>query len=153
MNFQQANNQPVIEAAGIVLFTSSAPVKFLLMKHADRWDLPKGHAEPNESILQTALRETHEETGIPAESIAVDSDFRYIVEYAVRGKKRGDYHKRVTYFLGRVPRPLDIRLTEHVGYQWWDWPVTGSIQTQTIDPLLAKIADYFTESGQAVTRD
>lgn len=54
----------LVEAAGLLLFTRAEPTQFLLMKHADRWDLPKGHAELDETILQTALRETEEETEI-----------------------------------------------------------------------------------------
>jgi 8-oxo-dGTP pyrophosphatase MutT (NUDIX family) len=132
----------MVEAAGLLLFTRAEPTQFLLMRHADRWDLPKGHAELNETILQTALRETEEETGIAANSICVDEAFRFVMEYYVVGKKRGDYHKRVTYFLGTVEQPVKIRLTEHIGYQWFDWPVSGSIQTQTIDPLLAAVAQH-----------
>ena len=136
----------VVEAAGLVLFTRSEPTQFLLMKHADRWDLPKGHAEPGETILQTALRETEEETGIAASGICIDDSFRFVTEYYVVGKKRGDYHKRVTYFLGTIEQtvehPIQVCLTEHIGYQWFDWPVTGSIQSQTIDPLLAAIAKH-----------
>ncbi len=132
----------VVEAAGLILFTRSTPVQFLLMKHADRWDLPKGHAEAGESILQTALRETEEETGVAANQISVDETFRFVTEYYVVGKKRGDYHKRVTYFLGTIDLPVDIKLTEHIGYQWFDWPAIGSIQPQTIDPLLAAVAKH-----------
>lgn len=132
----------LVEAAGLLLFTRAEPTQFLLMKHADRWDLPKGHAELDETILQTALRETEEETGIAANSICVDEVFRFVLEYYVVGKQRGDYHKRVTYFLGTIEQPMEILITEHIGYQWFDWPVTGSIQAQTIDPLLAAVAQH-----------
>ena len=56
----------VVNAAGMLLFALESPPKFLLMRHRDRWDLPKGHAEPGETLLATALRETEEETGILA---------------------------------------------------------------------------------------
>ncbi len=132
----------LVEAAGLLLFTRAEPTQFLLMQHADRWDLPKGHAELDETILQTALRETEEETGIAANSICVDELFRFVMEYYVVGKKRGDYHKRVTYFLGTIEQAVEIHITEHIGYRWFDWPVMGSIQSQTIDPLLAAVAQH-----------
>lgn len=113
------------------------------MKHTDRWDLPKGHAEAGEDILTTALRETQEETGIAAAAIEVDPDFRYVIEYSVRGKKRGDYLKRVTYFLGYIEACSEVALTEHVGYEWFPWPHLGSIQSQTIDPLLEAARAHF----------
>lgn len=93
-------------------------------------------------MLQTALRETEEETGIPASEIDVDSSFDYVTQYTVRGSKRGDYAKRVTYFLGSIAEPVEIRLTEHIGYRWVAWP-TDTIQAESIDPLLAAIATHF----------
>ncbi|MFO0941274.1 MAG: NUDIX domain-containing protein [Pirellulales bacterium] len=131
-----------VEAAGFLLLTRSSPQKLLLMKHHDRWDLPKGHAEPGEEILQAALRETEEETGIAASLIEVVPEFSFIVEYDVKGQKRGNYHKRVTYFLGLVREPYSVHLTEHIGYEWFDWPAKVPIQAQTIDPLLQKLAEF-----------
>lgn len=133
----------IIDAAGMLLFALEVPPKFLLMRHHNRWDLPKGHAEANEDILTTALRETEEETGIPQSEILVDADFRFVLEYDVKGQKRGNYRKRVTYFIGYVSTTRSLQLTEHIGYQWWSWPQTNGIQTQTIDPLLAAASEYF----------
>lgn len=130
------------KAAGIVLFTRKHPVEFLLMKHGRRWDLPKGHAEEGENMRQTALRETHEETGIAPDLIELDPDFSYEIEYHVQGKKRGDYLKKISYFLGYVAEAYEVLPTEHPGYQWLKWPVPP-IQAQTIDPLLTAIAEHF----------
>ncbi len=132
----------IIEAAGLLLFYRGDSPSFLLMQHADRWDLPKGHAEPGESSLETALRETEEETGIEAARIAVDPDFNFVIEYDVRGQQRGDYRKRVTYFLGYVDERFSPELTEHIGFKWFEWPVTGVIQAATIDPLLKSVAAH-----------
>ena len=133
----------VWEAAGFLLMVRQPRPQFLLMQHADRWDLPKGHAEDGEDIMQTALRETEEETGIAASSIHVDPDFRFVTEYRVVGKKRGTYDKRVTYFLGFLETHPKINATEHLGHRWWDWPPTKKIQEKTIDPLLALLAEHF----------
>jgi 8-oxo-dGTP pyrophosphatase MutT (NUDIX family) len=139
---------PLIEAAGLLLFVSdnahSQPRRFLLMRHADRWDLPKGHCEPGETLLETALRETHEETGIPRSAIEVDDQFSFSLEYIVtyRDKPNQPMQKRVTYFLGRLDTELPISCTEHAGYQWFDWMPPHRIQTQTIDPLLASVETH-----------
>lgn len=132
----------IVQAAGVVIFTRTKPLQFLLLKHGDRWDLPKGHAEPGESIRETALRETEEETGIPASTIELDEAFQFVLEYEVIGKKRGSYRKQVTYFLGFIAAPVEIELTEHIGFQWHAWPAP-LIQQQTIDPLLASVAAHF----------
>lgn len=39
----------------------------LLIKRNGRWDLPKGKVEPGETLVQAALREVEEETGIKAD--------------------------------------------------------------------------------------
>ena len=51
-----------IRAAGCVV--CDADGNRLLMLRNGRWDLPKGKVEPGETLLQAALRETLEETGI-----------------------------------------------------------------------------------------
>jgi 8-oxo-dGTP pyrophosphatase MutT (NUDIX family) len=143
--------QELVEAAGILLFAIEAPPKFLLMRHRDRWDLPKGHAEVGEEILTTALRETEEETGVPASAIAIDPDFRFVLEYSVTYRNRGQCLKRVTYFLGYLPKVRPIAVTEHESYSWWVWPQTESLQKQTIDPLLKAARDHFEKYPQRLT--
>lgn len=143
--------QELVEAAGMLLIALETPPKFLLMRHRDRWDLPKGHAEPGEDILATALRETEEETGVPATAINVDPDFRFVLEYTVTYRNRGERMKRVTYFLGYLPAACSIAITEHEGYQWWPWPQTGSLQTQTIDPLLQAARVHFEKFPERLT--
>ncbi len=95
-------NSPV-EAAGMLIFALEQPPKFLLMRHKNRWDLPKGHAEPNETLIETALRETQEETGINSESLQIDNEFRFEIEYPVHYRAGGPRLKRVTYFIGYLP--------------------------------------------------
>lgn len=137
-------------AAGMLLFTSYetdrlVPKQFLLMKHYDRWDLPKGHSEPNETLPQTALRETHEETGIHPEEIRWIEGFQFYLEYPVvyRKPKRFSALKQLTYFAGWLQAPVQIVCTEHQGYQWFDWSPPHRIQSQTIDPLLASMNSFF----------
>lgn len=52
----------LVEAAGGVVFNPEG--KILLIFRRGLWDLPKGKIEPNETIMQAALREVQEETGI-----------------------------------------------------------------------------------------
>lgn len=131
-------------AAGILLITQTDPLQFLLMRHADRWDLPKGHCEPGESDLQTALRETEEETGIAAASIKLDPEFRFELNYPVQYKRYSDqvFQKTVVYFLGEVECPVTPTLTEHESFQWFDWKPPHHLQAQTIDPLLDAVAQH-----------
>ena len=137
-----------VSAAGILLLTRAigdpSTQHFLLMRHVDRWDLPKGHAEPNESLQQTALRETEEETGIAANRIELDPDFRFSLSYPVRYRSHRDrlFQKTVHYFLGYVDEICDVDCTEHIGAEWFRWSPPHAIQAQTIDPLLAAVHQH-----------
>jgi len=135
----------VVHAAGVLLVTRREPRQFLLMKHADRWDLPKGHAEAGESAMQTALRETEEETGLAGEKISLDPGFRYRSTYPVsyRSAPGQRFEKRLTMFLGWVEHPVDLECSEHLGYQWFLWQPPHTIQGQAIDPLLSAVAEYW----------
>jgi 8-oxo-dGTP pyrophosphatase MutT (NUDIX family) len=141
--------QGVVRAAGILLMTRGSCPKFLLMRHTDRWDLPKGHCEDDESFADAALRETWEETGIKPAMIELDPSFQFDVTYGVRYKRWGDevFTKTVRYFLGRLNKTPKLALTEHESAEWFLWDPPHQIQTQTIDPLLAAVAEHLQSSG------
>jgi bis(5'-nucleosidyl)-tetraphosphatase len=145
-----------VKSCGFILFRGvgvasqdenrSDPQKsFLLMKHRERYDLPKGHVETGESDLECALTETTEETGILPSSIHIDPDFQfrsvYYPQYARFNNQTVE--KTLIIFLGWVDPQTAITTTEHLGYEWIDWHPPHQIQAQTIDPLLAEISAYF----------
>ena len=134
-----------VRAAGILLIvTSEQPPQFLLMRHHDRWDLPKGHCEQGETFQQTALRETEEETGITADKISLDPRFSFELVYPVTYKRWGGqtFEKQVRYFLGYLKQKSELRISEHESAKWFDWNPPHKIQTETIDPLLAAVAEH-----------
>ena len=128
------------------LIVRGDPIKsFLLMKHPNRWDLPKGHVDPGESDMECALRELREETGIQERHLEVDPDFRFESRYTVRGSRygeNGDVEKTLLIFLARIRRDVKIVTTEHHGFQWFPWSPPHQIQEKAIDPLLAHLQKY-----------
>lgn len=63
---------------------SKAKGKWVFCKHRERdtYEVPGGHRENDESILETAKRELREETG------AIEFDIKPICVYSVKGKTR-----------------------------------------------------------------
>jgi bis(5'-nucleosidyl)-tetraphosphatase len=129
-----------VKSCGFLIVRGEPIREFLLLQHADRWDLPKGHVDPGETEMECALRELWEETGIAAADIEIFPDFRFTSRYPVRGKRDGKLHdKTLVIFLARLVRDAAIVPTEHGGYQWFAWQPPHQIQARTIDPLLAEV--------------
>ena len=66
---------PEIIAAGGKVINNKSEILFIYRNK--KWDLPKGKAEKNENIAQTAIREVEEETGIKNISIIKPLDKTY----------------------------------------------------------------------------
>jgi bis(5'-nucleosidyl)-tetraphosphatase len=137
-----------VKSCGFILFTGERtnPQKsFLLMKHRDRYDLPKGQIEPGESDIECALREMTEETGIPASEVNIEPDFQYRSVYYPQYARYDNQiiEKTLIIFLGWVDTPTVMPSSEHLGYEWIEWQPPHQIQAQTIDPLLAAVSAYF----------
>ena len=119
------------------------------MQHPTRWDLPKGHVDPGESEMECALRELDEETGIKESQIEIDENFRYDHLYTVTLKKH-NYEprpKKLSIFLAKLNEPhVELELTEHDGYQWFDWEPPHDIQARTINPVLQAVEEYWDSS-------
>lgn len=114
-----------LRACGFIVFrrlVGSIPppgsVEFLLLQTSygeHHWTPPKGHVDPGEDDLTTALRETKEEAGLGAEHLQVIDDFVQKLHYEVRGKS-----KEVLYWLAELRDPgIAVTLSdEHQDYRW-----------------------------------
>ena len=66
----------------------------LLLKHkSGSWVFPKGHIEPGETSLETALREVEEEAGVVA--TCPDASITYTTRY----RNNRDELREITYFV------------------------------------------------------
>jgi 8-oxo-dGTP pyrophosphatase MutT (NUDIX family) len=142
-----------VKSCGFLVYrVDPQPKSFLLMEHATRWDIPKGHVDPGETELECALRELHEETGIVPNQIVVDEHFRFVAEYKVTVARYGRVPKlkELVIYLARLVDPqAEIRCTEHLGYRWFDWNPPHRIQVKTIDPLLAHLNRYWAKTDNS----
>lgn len=134
-----------IKSCGFLIFKDDPKPSFLLMRHPNRWDLPKGHVDDGESNRECALRELEEETGITSDDIEIDPDFKFKLKYKVNYKRHGNVpkKKKLIIYLAKLIRPVDIELTEHEGFEWVEWNPPHKIQSKTIDPLLKQLAEHW----------
>lgn len=105
-------------ACGFVLHRRGpAGLEYLLLTNAERGEagFPKGHSEPGEDEIQTALRETEEETGLT--DIDHGAPFRRVLEYPAT-RDGVTYHKQAIYLLGAL-RSGTLRLSEEHAEGAW----------------------------------
>ncbi|XP_056129612.1 bis(5'-nucleosyl)-tetraphosphatase [asymmetrical] [Lampris incognitus] len=114
-----------LRACGFIVFrrlAASIPppdnIEYLLLQTsygAHHWTPPKGHVDPGEDDLATALRETKEEAGLGAEHLRVIDGFVQELQYEVQGRP-----KEVLYWLAelRDPRTAVTLSEEHQDYRW-----------------------------------
>ena len=81
VKFHESVDDNLLKFAVII---SRSNGKWVFCKHRERdtYEVPGGHREANETILETAKRELQEETG------AVDFEIKPICVYSVKGKTR-----------------------------------------------------------------
>jgi 8-oxo-dGTP pyrophosphatase MutT (NUDIX family) len=115
-------------AGGVVHRTDEAGETQLLLVHRRSpplWALPKGTPDAGETIEETALRETREETGIEVEVEAALGSIRY---FFVRGSTR--FNKTVHFFLMKpTGGALELHDAEFDEVRWL--PATEAVAIMT----------------------
>ena len=134
-------------SAGVVLFQNVSSEKlFLLLNYPQgHWDFVKGKIEENETLYETARRETKEETGIS--NIEFIDGFEENIEYDFKFK-REDVHKKVIFFIAKTDTKK-IRLShEHNDYLWLGY--SGSLKKITYQRsknILIKANEFLLNTG------
>uniref|UniRef100_UPI00398F7D50 bis(5'-nucleosyl)-tetraphosphatase [asymmetrical] n=1 Tax=Pristiophorus japonicus TaxID=55135 RepID=UPI00398F7D50 len=113
-------------ACGLIIFrrlnaaVSSKPneIEFLLLQASygeHHWTPPKGHVDPGEDDLQTALRETEEEAGLKSKDFDVLDGYQKEMTYKVK-----NIPKTVIYWLAELKDyAVEIKLSnEHQAFCW-----------------------------------
>ena len=107
-------------SAGIVLFRKEEAKNLFLLLHypSGHWDFVKGKMEKGESIHETAIRETKEETGIT--DVKFLDNFEEWIEYNFQ--YQGELvHKKVVFFLAET-NTKDVEIShEHSDFTWVDY--------------------------------
>jgi 8-oxo-dGTP pyrophosphatase MutT (NUDIX family) len=82
---------PNVIAGGGKVYNEKGEILFIYRN--DKWDLPKGKAERNETIEETSIREVTEETGVDGLKISKPLDITYHIF-----KRNGRYKIKVTHW-------------------------------------------------------
>ncbi|XP_062984786.1 bis(5'-nucleosyl)-tetraphosphatase [asymmetrical] [Elgaria multicarinata webbii] len=117
-----------LRACGLIIFRKlreASPtsalgnkIEYLLLQtsyETHHWTPPKGHVDPGEDDLQTALRETQEEAGLDPTQFTIIDGFKKELNYIVKNKP-----KTVIYWLAEMKdNDTEIKLSsEHQAFRW-----------------------------------
>lgn len=112
---------PTLKCAGVIIYriVSGGTPEFLLVEtHQKKYAMsfPKGRREKDETVVQTAIRETTEETGLLPTDYILDTNHFYIETLG------NDNRPHIIYFTGRVTdpevklEPIDIKEIKNIGW-------------------------------------
>jgi 8-oxo-dGTP pyrophosphatase MutT (NUDIX family) len=144
-------NARATSAGGVVHRTVDGRIEILLVhRRSPRlWALPKGTPDAGETIEETALRETREETGIATE---IEVRLRSIRYFFVRSSTR--FHKTVHFFLMRpVGGSIDEHDTEFDEVRWTDATEAVALLTHATERSVVEQAVELLASGEVQPAD
>ena len=102
-------------SCGAVIFRKAqGRVVFLLLKHTNgnHWSLAKGHTDPGETEIQTALREIDEETGL---KVKLKPGYREVIRYS----PTVGVEKTVVFYLAKARgKRLKLQKSEILNGVW-----------------------------------
>jgi 8-oxo-dGTP pyrophosphatase MutT (NUDIX family) len=131
MYTQQSSSQRSEISAGVICYTDFKNIRYylLILSSKGNWDFPKGHQEEGETLGQTALRETQEETGL---IVNIQEHLHTTITYTFRDKTTL-INKKVILFAATLESydclcPVTTSY-EHRGYAWCSGAEAQSLLT------------------------
>ncbi len=119
--------QPV----SVLVLVYTRDLRVLLVERADfadHWQSVTGSCEPGELLVDTAVRELAEETGLDAARFGGVVDWRSSTAFEIYSQWRhryppGTLHNTEHVFSLAVPAPVEVRLNprEHRRHLWLPW--------------------------------
>jgi len=137
-------------SGGVIYRRGEAGIEVCIIAVAggERWQLPKGHVDPGESLEETAGREVAEETGLTGRQIGKIDGIDYWF-WNTHGHKKERVHKNVHFFLFEY----ESGSTENHDYEVDDaawFPIEEAMEKLTFDSekgILKKAAAMIVPGG------
>lgn len=128
-------------SGGAVFRKHGDDFQIALLKDAfERWTLPKGHAEKDETPEQTVLREVKEELGLDNLKIIKKLGER---EYITHEPEKGVIKRKVVDFLLKAPENSEIKAEQSSGIKEAKWfnlnEISGLKQYQQVKPVIEAV--------------
>jgi phosphoribosylformimino-5-aminoimidazole carboxamide ribotide isomerase len=119
-------------SAGIVPYRRAEQgIEFLLLFNLffEQWQFPRGGLHDNESDKNCALREFHEETGLPVLQLHEDCQTALRYTALIRGY---EIERTIVYFLAEVSsQPVQLGHEDHSEARWLSPQETWALLTET----------------------
>lgn len=112
----------------------------LVLRAWAHWDFPKGNVEPGETLMQAALREVREETGIGDLTFPWGEAF---ARTAIYSKDKVAYYSigvSLTEQVSLLPNP-QTGLCEHDEFRWVPWSDVASLLSPRLHCILGWVSD------------
>jgi 8-oxo-dGTP pyrophosphatase MutT (NUDIX family) len=133
------NRFPIVEAAGGLVEHENG--KFLFIYRNDKWDLPKGKIEKNEIIVDAAVREVMEETGVADLIVKYPISTTYHI-YNANGKhklKKTYWFQMKTGYAAKLNPQLEENIEKAVWISKSDFPKLIENAYENIKTLISEI--------------
>lgn len=114
----------------ILVIIHTPDMQILLLERADHpgyWQSVTGSQNEGETLVQTAIREVAEETGLDATRYEL-TDWNIVNEYEIYEEWRWRYAPQVTHNTEHVfgllvpqPVPVSVAAREHLRHAWLPW--------------------------------
>lgn len=130
----------LVPSANVVVINDAGQVLMIRRSDNDNWAVPGGAMELGESLVQAAVRETREETGVDCEItglVGIYTDPKHVILYTSDGEVRQEFSVVFTArAVGGTPKPSSESVEVH-------WKAAAELADLPLDRSMRMRIDDF----------